>query len=603
VIGYSLDSRIVRLTSESRGKEDAVNRRLTERSLLVTRRRFLGATAGLAGLSLLAACGGTAATPTLAAKVSAGTSSLGATSSTSGPTTVTRATTTAGGAGTPSAQRGGELVIANVGADPDMLDPQITAWNATSSLGINLFDPLVWADARDNSYKPGLAESWEATPDATVYTFKLRKDVKFHDGTPFNADAVKFNFDRIADPKTASKLAVTLLGPYDSTEVVDDYTVKIHFKSPYGAFLDGASRANLGMASPTAVQKYGPDFGRNPVGSGAFKFKEWVANQDIALVRNPDYNWASPLFTHQGPPHLDALTYRSVPEQATADAAFEKGELQVNGIPYNEVARYEQAGKYTVIKFTYRGFPSSYLINTEKEPTNDLQVRKALLYAISPELVVKVSFANVPKPAHAPLNSSSLGYDPEIAKLYPLDPERAKKTLDDAGWKLGGDGIRAKNGTPLKLTFIAGTGWEPYAVPVQAQLRQVGIDMEIRILAPAARTEADIKGEHHLAGLGFSNSDPSVLTNIFHSKNIANGFAWSRFRSQELDDLLDKAQGVPDLNQRKQLYSQIQHIIMDNALCVPLVEGASILAYPQTVHDITFDTRGFPYYFDSWMQK
>ncbi|HEX5503672.1 MAG TPA: ABC transporter substrate-binding protein [Thermomicrobiales bacterium] len=242
-----------------------------DRPVLLSRRRVLAGAFGLVGASLLAACGGAASTPTTAP------------ASSQAPTTVPAATATipapAAGAGTPRASapptsaspaaasnvtRGGELVIANVGADPDMLDPQITAWNATSSLGINLFDPLVWADAHDNTYKPGLAESWEATPDATVYTFKLRQGVRFHDGTPFNAAAVKFNFDRIADSKTASKLAVTLLGPYDSTEVVDDSTVKVHFKSPYGAFLDGASRANLGMASPAAIQKLGADFGRNP---------------------------------------------------------------------------------------------------------------------------------------------------------------------------------------------------------------------------------------------------------------------------------------------------------------------------------------------------
>jgi peptide/nickel transport system substrate-binding protein len=216
---------------------------------------------------------------------------------------------------------------------------------------------------------------------------------------------------------------------------------------------------------------------------------------------------------------------------------------------------------------------------------------------------VKISFAGVPKPAHAPLNSTSLGYDPESAKMYPFDPERAAKLLDDAGWRVGGDGIRAKGSEKLRLVFTGSAGWEPYAEPVQAQLREVGVDMEIRILTSAARTEANIKGEHHLAGLGFSNSDPSVLTNIFHSKNIASGFGWSRFRNKELDDLLDRAQGVPDLEERKRLYVQIQRLIMENALCVPLVEGGTIMAFPQNVQGITLETRGFPYYYDASFKK
>jgi peptide/nickel transport system substrate-binding protein len=500
-------------------------------------------------------------------------------------------------------QPGGGLVIASVTGEPDVLDPHVTAWGGASSLLNNIFDPLVWADARDNSFKPGLAESWEVSDNATAYTFTLREGVTFHDGTPFNAEAVKFSYDRIADPETVSQLARSLLGPYDSTEVVDELTATVRFTDPYAAFLDAASRANLGIVSPTAVEELGEDFGRNPVGTGYFRFQEWVPNQHITLERNEEYNWASPLFSHEGPTYLDWISYRVVPEEATALASFDNGELQVMTLPYRELERYESNPEFSVVTFTYRGFPSSYLINTERPPTDDLRVRQAIMHAVSPEFVAQISFAGVPKPAHTPLNSPSLGYNPDLATMYPLDPARAGQLLDEAGWTMGGDGIRVKDGEPLRLTFIGSAGWEPYAEPVQPMLREVGIDMELRILTAAARSEANINGEHHLAGLGFSNSDPSVLTNIFHSDNIASGFAWSRYRSEELDQLLEEAQGESDVDTRIDLYHQVQQIIMDNALCRPLIEGASIVAFPSHVHDITLDTRGFPYYFDAWTEQ
>lgn len=501
------------------------------------------------------------------------------------------------------AQSGGELIIASVAGEPDVLDPHVTAWGGASSMMNNIFDPLVWADPRDNSYKPGLAESWEANADATAYTFTLKQGVTFHDGTPFNADAVKFSYDRIADPATLSQLAASLLGPYEATEVVDGFTVTIRFSEPYAAFLDAASRSNLGIVSPTAVAEFGQDFGRNPVGTGYFIFREWVSNQHIVLERNPDYAWASSLFAHTGPAYLDRVTYRIVPEEATALAAFENGELNVMGLPYREVERFRNNDDYTVIQFTFHGFPSSYLINTERPPTDELLVRQAVMHAVNPEFVVQISFDGVPTAANTPLNSPSLGHDPSFADMYPFDPERAKQLLDEAGWVPGGDGIREKDGESLRMIFTGSASWEPYAEPVQPLLRDVGIDMEIRILTAAARSETNINGEHHLAGLGFSNSDPSVLTNIFHSKNIASGFAWSRFRSEELDTLLEQAQGVPDVDQRVALYHQVQTIIMENALCRPLVEGASILAFPTAVHDIMLDTRGFTYFYDAWIEQ
>ena len=168
------------------------------------------------------------------------------------------------------------------------IDPHV---HSSSELGIPLtsvYDTLVYLTS-DYKFVPGLAESWE-NPNATTYVFKLKKNVKFHDGTPFNAQAVKDNFDRIMDPATKSAKAITLLGPYKSTEVVDDFTVRVTFTKPYPSFFDSLASVYLGMASPTAFKKWGvTDYQMHQVGTGPFKFseKEFVAKDTIVLEKNP----------------------------------------------------------------------------------------------------------------------------------------------------------------------------------------------------------------------------------------------------------------------------------------------------------------------------
>src|SRR5581483_3172773 len=215
-------------------------------------------------------------------------------------------------AATPAEQpvQGGTLTVA-LATEPTSggLDANVTPLAVTHRVIENLYDSLV-TETNDFQFKPALATSWEISPDGKTYTFKLRNDVKFHDGTAFDAQAVKFNFDRIRDPKTASLYAVVLAGPMDSVEATDATTVKITFKTAYAPFLDYASEAFLGFVSPAAVQKYGADYANNPVGTGPFVFKEWKKQSSITLTRNPDYKWGSPINFHSGPAYLDTLIFK-----------------------------------------------------------------------------------------------------------------------------------------------------------------------------------------------------------------------------------------------------------------------------------------------------
>ena len=200
-----------------------------------------------------------------------------------------------------------------------------------------------------------------------TYTFHLRKDVKFHDGTPLTAEAIKVTFDHIVDPATKSASAATALGPYDHTEVVDDYTAKIVFKEPNAAFLEHGRRRRFSPSSPTALTKYGADYGKNPVGTGMYMFKEWVPDDHVTIVRNPDYAWPSSSFQNQGTSYLDEITFRIIPDAATRVNALKTGEVDMaENLPPQDVTTFQSDSNFQVLNASVTGMPYSIMVNVAK---------------------------------------------------------------------------------------------------------------------------------------------------------------------------------------------------------------------------------------------
>jgi peptide/nickel transport system substrate-binding protein len=497
---------------------------------------------------------------------------------------------------------GGILVRASGGPEPDTLDPHLTGYHNTMSFAMHVLDTLVRQD-ENYEFHPNLADRWEANDDATTYTFHLREGVRFHDGTPFNGEAVQVNFDRIVDPSTLSRMAITYLGPYSGTEVVDDLTVRVHFSSPFPNFLAGAARALLGFMSPTALEELGNDIGRQPVGTGAFRFAEWEAGRQILFTRNDEYAWGSPAFQHEGPPLIDGFRTEVLVEPATALAAFDAGEVHWAPLPALDVPNYIDNPDHQILSKVYAGFPRSAFINVEKPPTDDIRVRQACIHAVNQQAIIDISFAGLISPAHGPLASTTLGYDPSVEEMYPYDPERAGALLDEAGWAMGSGGFREKDGERLTLITIVNQGWDPYIIPVQAMMRDVGIDMQIQTLSSAARVEANALGEGNLAPLGVDSSDPRVLEVTFHSSSIEEGWAWSRFQDETLDALLDSAASEIDPEVQLDMYRQIQQIIMENALIIPLVENTYFHVLTPEVHGVVWDVDGFPWFHGIWLEQ
>jgi peptide/nickel transport system substrate-binding protein len=482
---------------------------------------------------------------------------------------------------------------------PSGIDPHV---NASSELGIPLtsvYDTLVYQDPDTGEFIPGLAGRWELSDDGLVYTFSLRQDVTFHDGTPFNAEAVRINLDRIVDPQTASQKAVFMLGPYRRTEVVDEFTVKIHLDLPYAPLLDALSQVYLGLASPAALDKWGPDYQFHQVGTGPFRFVEYVPNDHLTLVRNPDYNWAPGVYENTDAAHLEQIEFRFFVDAATRAPALETGDAQVMGeVPPRDAVRLDQGADFTLYAVPIPGQPAQFLLNTQLSPLDDVRVRQALLHATDREAIVHTIFAGTSPMAHGPLSAATRGYSAAVHGLYPHDPDKASALLDEAGWRdTDDDGIRDKHGTPLRLTMaLGGWGFNPdMAQLLQAQWAQLGVELKAEVVPYPALLEAGREGSHHLVGFNLFGHDPNLLWTFYHSKG---GFNFSHVADLTLDSLLDQAAATAG-PERDALYAEIQRRIMDQALVLPVRDYVNLNAARSDVKGLRFDAQGwFPWLID-----
>lgn len=353
----------------------------------------------------------------------------------------------------------------------DSLDPYNANSSITRSVTKSFYEGLYEFD-QNLKIKPLLAESHTVSADSMEYTFKLRKNVKFQDGTDFNADAVKFTFDRVLD-KSNGLSRWSQFNRIDKITVVDEHTVTIRLKEPFSAFITTMAHAAAMMMSPTALKKWGnKDIAFHPVGTGPFELAEWRQSEHVKVKKFDGY-W------RKGYPKVDGITFRFVTDNNTRASVIQTGEVQfAYPIPYEQAGLLAKSAAITVVNSPSVADTYMSLNNLEK-PFNDLRVRQAINYAINKEALAKVAFAGYAKPM-AGVVPQGVAYAAKMGP-WPYDPAKARALLKEAGYPTGFSTLLwsgYNDGTATKVVQF-----------LQQQLAQVGIKVSIEMLETGQRVQ------------------------------------------------------------------------------------------------------------------
>ncbi len=561
----------------------------------VSRRQFLLLTL-IASVGVLAACQAPATPPAATTAPVPTTVPAAATppAAAAKPTTAAAPTTAAGPTTKPAAaaQGTGEWTIA-IAEDPDTLDPQKTAAAVTGLVYRYLGDSLVSKDF-DGKIAPGLAKGWKVSDDGLTWTFEIKDGVKFHDGTPLDASAIKASFERALSPDTKSPIAGSLLGPVDAIATTGQ-TLTVQLKKPFAIFLDNMSDPRIAAVSLPAVQKAGDQFGRQPVSSGPWKLTEWQAGTRIVLQRNSDYAWGPP-FVHAGPPNIEKLNFRVLPEPATATAAFEAGEVDQIAITPSDVKRIEATNKYDIQKFLRLGVGLFMEFNVTKPPFDDLNVRRAMNHAINKEDVMQTGIDGLGELAYGPLPSSIWGYWPGIKDYAPAhDPNKAKQLFAESGWTPNSQNLLEKDGETFKFTLLSlpTDTWVKSAQVVQSQLKQIGVTMDIQTFEFGTLLAKEKAGEQQAGFQGYTYTSPDIVYLWFHSSNIGTGLTLSHHSDPKLDQLIDDSRTTQDDAKRLSIYQDIQKFTVDKALWVPLWTNYNFIGLQRRIQNAKLHPDGY----------
>jgi peptide/nickel transport system substrate-binding protein len=507
----------------------------------------------------------------------------------------------------PPSKEGGWIIQANI-EDPDSLDPHKTIMATASGIQGWIYDTLFYI-GEDGLPHGLLAESWTVSDDSKTLTIKLREGRNFHDGTPVNAEAVAFTFNRMLDPATAAP-AKDQVGPLEAVNVVDDYIVEFVFGEPYPPFFFAASGSYLGILSPTAVEESGDDFSRNPVGSGPFMFEEWKAGQEIKLVRNPDYVNVREDRENKGAPYVEGIIFKNIPETGTRIAALETGEINVLGLSRESVPRFIGDPDYEVISAKETASFNFVEFNYTRPPFDNPDFRRAFGLAVDKEAILQGAYGGYATLNYNPYPNGNPGYDPAIGEQYGMfyDPDKAMAMLDELGWRdEDNDGIReahgvegVEDGTPAEWTC-----WTyPFEIKkreceiIQANMEDVGVKINVKLTDFGTMSAEMPKGEFDFDVMRWTWNEPVILSLLFKCPG------WKQlFCDPQLDELLNATDTEMDPAKRLDLVKEAQQYILEQAIVIPFASDWYMAATRSEVHGLRYDsTFGFTYE-DVWISQ
>ncbi len=469
------------------------------------------------------------------------------------------------------------------GADPRGLDPAYVDDGESAKIICNVYEGLVKYKADSTEIEACLATDWKISDDGKTYDFKLREGVKFQDGTPFNADAVKYSIERQLPPKATDDMpyASFTFGEVDKVEKVSDYEVKIILKEPYTPFL-----ANLAMAlsapivSPTAAEKSGGKLMENPVGTGPFKFVKWEKSQYIELAKNADY-WGSKA-------KADKVIFKFITENSVRASDLISGSSDIiDGVDPNDVKKLEDN---KVQLFKGQGMNINYMaFNCSRAPFNDPKLREALSYAVDRNELVKFLYQGYSAVAKSTLPDFIPGYNDKAA-IYEYNPDKAKQMLKE----LGKENLQIKIITYSNPRPYNSVNGQKLAEAIQNYFTKVGVTAKIDVYPWTEYKQKAGQGEGDIMFYGWigDNGDADNFLSLFDSKEIESTLNVAKYTNTKVDELLKKGRLTANGDERNGYYKQIQDIVLKDAAWLPISNAQDMAAYSSKVKNFRLHPTG-----------
>lgn len=466
---------------------------------------------------------------------------------------------------------GQEMTYAST-SDAAGLSPIDTNDSISSNITMQVYETLFEQDPETMEIEPLLAESYE-NPDENTWAIKLHEGIEFQDGTPFNAEAVKYTFEQLKDPDRAAPRA-SLLDPVDTIEVEDEYTVLLKTKEPYGPMLAALSHTNAAIVSPTADEE--GDINKKPIGTGPFVFEEWVEGDHITLKRNENY-WRDPA-------DLETVTFKIVPEMSTAISMLETGEVQfIDNLPSDLLPRIESLDGVEIQKS--EGTRVSFLgFNMEKEPFTDLKFRQAVAYGVNQEAYVD-QLNGLGIMNESIIGPMIFGYQEGAEEAgYPFDQEKAKQMIEENGYQ----------GEKITLLAANRDNYKKMAEIVQSQLTDIGLDVSIETMEWATFLDAARNGNFEMTFLGWANSTADgseLLYPNLHSDTI-NASNYTRYSNPEFDKLVVESRNSVNQDKRIEKLNEANIMAIKDAPWVVMEHGTVSAAFSDSVDGLVVSPNG-----------
>ncbi len=492
---------------------------------------------------------------------------------------------------------GGTFVFGR-GGDSVGLDPIQVTDGESFKVTQQIYDNLVQYEPGTTDVIPALAKEWDVSEDGKTWTFYLRENAMFHDGNPVNAEAVKWNFDRWRFEDHEYHIGGEFIyygymfggfpGVIEEVNVVDEYTVEFVLNKTQAPFLNNLAMVPFGISSPVAVKKWGEDYFKHPVGSGAFKFVEWQEGNRVVVEANEDY-WG-------GRPYLDKVVFRSIPDNAARFMELQAGTIDMmDGVSPEDVESIKTAEDLNLLLRPSMNV-GYFAMNFSMPPFDDPLVRKAFNHAINKEALIGAFYAGLAEPAKNPMPPSIWGYNDAI-EPYEYNPEKAKELLAEAGYE---------DGFEFDLWYMPVP--RPYmpqgkfiAQAIQNFLSQVGVTANLvsydwgTYLDKTRNEEA----QTYLLGWTGDNGDPDNFLYVLLDKTNSD----NAYESEELHEVLVEAQRTIDKDKRIELYKEAQEIIHEDAPWVPLVHSTPPLALKPMVKNYIPNPTSTEKFKDVWLDQ